>query len=259
MLNTKPISFENHFSLRVMEIQFPEGWELTTPEHLSTLKTAWIQNLKSWHSPYTCLFDLRNFVLAPQLEGEFAKLIKYFQGFFMRRIVGYRAGEPSTPRGIPFEVFATYSEARAQTGLARADAPATEGKDLRSSIKIDNDFGAHVMEIDFQPAVHFETAADIQVLKSKLTNILMQWHTPYSVLICCTRCTFSPVAQQEFSKIASFLKGFFCKKIIGYAPKADKDQYPFETFRSRHLAAANLSHSGLQSGEKAHCRSGSPR
>ena len=50
-----------------------------------------------------------------------------------------------------------------------------------------------------------------------------------------------------------FLKSFFCKRIIGYAPKISKESYPFETFRSRHLAAAQLEHEGLQSGNVANC------
>lgn len=249
---TQKIEFENHFSARVVEIIFPDGFKVTTPEELEELKAAWKANLKSWHSPYTCLFDLRNFTLSQNMQNEFQKVIKFFGNFFMRKIIGF-CDESSPSSDFGFEIIAGYEKAAAAAGLSKEGKLSRNLEDLRSRISIDNDFNAHVMEINFLGDTHFETKEDVEILRSKLKNILRLWHSPYSILVNCVNCTFSEHAKEEFSKLEKFLKGFFCKKILGYAPKADKQTYPFEMVRSRHLAAAQLENEGLQSGAVANC------
>lgn len=246
------IEFENHFSARVLEILFPDGYKIKSEEDIAKLKNAWSAQLKSWHSPYTCLFDLRNFEIDESFIPQFEALIKFFKNFFMKKIIGFYEEGGNVPT-VTFEVHCGYEKAISLTGLARGKGSIKKLGDLRSLIVIDNDFNAHVMEINFDQEVFFNTKEDIGILKSKLQNILMMWHTPYSILFNCINCTFSPEAKEEFAKVERFLKGFFCKKIAGYAPKNDKDSYPFEVFRSRHLAAGSLDNSGLESGEVANC------
>ncbi|WP_186647577.1 hypothetical protein [Fluviispira vulneris] len=248
----KKIEFENHFSARVLEIFFPEGYHIHSEEDISNLKNAWVANLKSWHSPYTCLFDLRDFHISQEQIPAFENMLKFFKNFFMRKIIGFYDDESKKPN-LKIEIIFSYDEAIKHTGLARGRGVQKIKGDLRSAIQIDNDFNAHVMEINFAENVDFISAADVQILKAKLQNILMMWHTPYSVMFNCVNCTFSQEAYREFTKVERFLRGFFCKSIIGYAPKAEKESYPFITFRSRHLAAASLENSGIESGEVANC------
>lgn len=246
----KKIEFENHFALKVVVIYFPNGYHIANETDLTELKNAWTKNLKSWHSPYTCLFDLRNFYIDKDFEPQFNKLILFFKNFFMRKIIGFY-DEKSNKVEVNFETVLGYEQAAAQTGLARTfDRKAT---DLRSKIQFDNDFNAHVMEISFISDTDFITKEDIEVLKAKLQNNLMLWHSPYSVIINCINCTFSEEAKNEFTKIEKFLRAFFCKKIIGYSPKEQKEAYPFLTYRSRHLAAGSLENNGLEAGDKANC------
>lgn len=246
------IEFENHFSARVIIIIFPNGYRVQSEEDIANIKNAWTKNLKSWHSPYTCLFDLRDFQISTELEQLFDKLIHFFKNFFMRKIIGFY-DEKSTNINVKFDTVVGIENASAQTGLSRGKGFEKNITDLRSKIQIDNDFNAHVMEINFLGDTKFLTSSDIHILKSKLQNILMLWHTPYSVMLNCVNCTFSEEAKNEFPKLERFLKGFFCKTVIGYAPKANKESYPFPVFRSRHLAAASLEHNGLESGEIANC------
>lgn len=246
------VTFENHLSARVVEVQFPEGLKISTAQQLTELKTAWSENLKKWHSPYTCLFDCRKFEIDEQCRKDFERLISFFKNFFMRNIIGF-CNEGAKPEWCPFEVIEGYDAAVTRTGLARGAGLTRNLDDLRSRIQIDNDFNAHVMEISFLADTHLQTAADIQILKSKIHNILKMWHSPYSVLFNCVNLEFSSEAATEFVRLEKFLRSFFCKNIIGYAPRADKSTYPFPTFRSRHLAAAELEHSGIQSGAVANC------
>lgn len=246
------IRFENHLSARVVEIIFPSGFRLLDDAALQELKAAWSENLKKWHSPYTCLFDARDFTIAEGQRENFARLIKFYQNFFMRKIIGFR--EPgASAEGLPFEVVEGYEEAVKRTGLAKGGGLKRDLADLRSRIQIDNDFNAHVMEVSFLAETNFETAADVEILRSKIQNILMMWHSPYSVLFNCSNMGFSPDAKAAFARVEKFLKAFFCKDVIGYANRFDKETYPFKTFRSRHLAAAELEHSGIASGAVANC------
>lgn len=246
------IDFENHLSARVIEVQFPEGLKISQAEDLSRLKATWSENLKRWHSPYSCLFDCRNFSVSEDLRPEFEKLVAFFKKFFMKNIVGFC--EPgASPDWCPFEVIEGYDAAVARTGLARGAGLQRDLSDLRSRIQIDNDFNAHVMEISFLADTHLEFRSDILTLRSKVQNILKMWHSPYSILFNCSNLSFSPEAKSEFVLFEKFVMSFFCKRLIGYAPRNSKDTYPFVTFRSRHLAAAELEHSGIQSGATANC------
>lgn len=246
------VTFENHLSARVVEIQFDGGLKITETKDLADLKAAWTENLKKWHSPYTCLFDCRNFQVDEHVRKDFERLIGFFKNFFMKNIIGF-ADSGALPDWCPFEVVEGYDAAVARTGLARGAGLTRNLDDLRSRIQIDNDFNAHVMEVSFLADTELNSAADIQTLKSKIHNILKMWHSPYSVLFNCSNLNFSAEAAQEFIRLEKFLKSFFCKKIIGYAPRGEKSSYPFVTFRSRHLAAADLEHSGIQSGAQANC------
>lgn len=248
----KIIQFENHFSARVVEVFFPEGFAISSHDDLAFLKAEWTKNLKSWHSPYTCLFDLRNFTLSPELKDPFEKMLKFFSNFYMRKIIGF-CHENSLIPEVNFQVIVGYDNAVIETGLAKGAGLKRDLESLRSRIQIDNDFNAHVMEIQFAAPTDFNSKEDILIFKDKVKNILRQWHSPYSILINCVNCTFSEEAKEEFFKVEKFLKSFFCKEIIGYAPKIAKDTYPFKMFRSRHLAAATLENSGIQSGAAANC------
>lgn len=246
------VQFENHLSARVVEVHFPEGLKLKNQSELIALRAAWSENLKKWHSPYTCLFDCRILEVKPEMRPDFEKLIAFFKNFFMRSIVGFcEEGKP--PEWSPFEVVEGYDAAVAKTGLARGAGLQRDLSDLRSRIQIDNDFNAHVMEISFLADTHLEAASDIMTLRNKIQNILKMWHSPYSIIINCVNLTFSEAAAQEFIRFEKFVKSFFCKNIIGYAPRGEKSTYPFQVFRSRHLAVAELEHNGIQSGAVANC------
>lgn len=251
-VNAAMVRIESHFSARVVEIFFDSGFQINSSDHLNTLKTAWMAELKKWHSPYTCLFDVRQLSVDASQKPAFDRLIKFFGQFHMKKILGFSEA-PVENDVWPFEVIVGYEAATQQTGLGREGGLKRNLEDLRSRISIDNDFNAHVMEISFLAPTRLETAADVLTLKSKVTNILRQWHSPYSVLFNCVNMTMSAEAFAAFGPFERFLKAFFCKQVLGYAPKDDKDKYPFKTFRARHAAAGALDHEGLQSGAVANC------
>ncbi len=252
MEQEKKIKFENHFNLRVVEIHFLQDYSINHQEDLLLLKNKWRENLKFWHSPYTCLLNVTNLKISENMLPEFESLLKFFKNFFMKKTVGYKFNAEETVPNFSFEIYSTYEEAREAVGLNRVPKKNTESN-LRDLIKIENDFNEHVMEISFDAPVTFKTTEDIEILKSKLKNMLRLWHTPYSILIHCIQCSFATETHAEFLKLEKFLGSFFCKMIIGYSPCEKKEMYPFKTYRARHLAVQKLTHSGLSSGAVANC------
>ena len=158
------IVFENHFSARVVEIFFPEGFSIVSEEDIVHLKTEWTKNLKSWHSPYTCLFDFRNFTVSPHLQASFLKMLQFFSNFFMRKIIGF-CDENSQPPSVNFQIIVDYEKAVLETGLAKGAGIKRDLDSLRSRIQIDNDFNAHVMEIQFLSETELVSKEDIHILK----------------------------------------------------------------------------------------------
>ena len=255
--SAQQITFENHLQKRVMEIHFPEGFCIASEADIQSLRKAWTGNLKTWHSPYSCLFDLRRFEVQPHMQASFERMLKFFSGFFMKKILGFYEAESEAfalgNAAITFEKVCGYDEARKAIGLEKSGGLIRDLNDLRQRIQIENDFNAHVMDITFLAPTVLNSVADVEIFKSKLTNILMQWHSPYRILLNCSELSFSAEGVKEFEKLERFLKGFFCKGIVGYSPMQSKETYPFRTFRSRHLAAGALENEGLVSGNVANC------
>lgn len=249
----KKIDFENHFSARVIEIIFPEGYDIKTPDDIQYLKKKWQENLKSWHTPYTAVFDVRQLNITEDLMDDFNKLIKFFEKFHMKKILGFKDEQSSVSNQFSFEIFANYDTAIQNTGLTKGTGLKRNIENLRERIVIDNDFQAHVMEISFLTETTLSTKADTLILKSKIQNILRMWHTPYNILFNCVNLKFTEEAKTAFSALEKLLKGFFCKEIIGYAPCDQKENYPFVTHRSRHVAAGKLNHTVAHSGDSARC------
>jgi len=249
----KNILFEHHLKEKVMEIIFPDGFEIHSAESIDTLKTQWSENLKKWHSPYSCLMDCRKLSIDSQMAEDFEKLVQFFLKFFMKKIIGFSDDMSTNSHFLPFEVIAPYDNALVSLGMGKGFGGLERDlTKLRSRIHIDNDFNAHVMEISFLAKTDLLTAGDVTILKSKIQNALLQWHTPYSILFNTNDLTFSDEAIEAFAQFEKFLKSFFCQKIIGYGSGLNSN-FPFKVFRARHQAASQLTHQGLSSGEIANC------
>ena len=130
-----------------------------------------------------------------------------------------------------------------------------EPTDFRSSIQLQNHFQQHTVEMSFSIPVVIDQKAQVQTLKSKLMNNLMQWHSKWSLLVDCANLEVAPVVHEDFEKMLATLRGFFLKQAVGYAPRIAKENYPFEVYRVRHRAAAVLEGEGNFSGDKADCKS----
>lgn len=248
------VKFENNYQLKYMTQTFVEPVHLTSPADVKKWRAQWMTALSSWHSPYKALIDCTNLKIddTPEVIKAVEIMVKFFNGFFLRKVVGF-SPEAETMKHLPFEIFPNIEDASVGLGI-RTPKAATPG-DFRSSIQFQNHFQQHVIELNFAEPVLINTREQVTVLKSKITNTLMQWHSKWSLMVDCTNLEIDPVVHPDLERMFKGLNGLFMKKVIGYSPKGAKETYPFEVYRARHKAAAQLEHEGSFSGDAADCKS----
>ena len=248
------VEFENNFQKRVMLVSFPKETVISTPSDVRALRSQWTLALGSWHSPYKAIVDCSNLEIGDgnDIKEELDRFLTYLKGFFLKKIVGY----PENPPKIHYLPFSLTSEAEARksVGLDK-QGQKRAGSDFRSQITIQNDFRNHVVEVAFSELSSAKTKDDINALKSKLTNNLMQWHTSWNLLIDCTELIVEESTFEECEKMLKIFKSFFMKGVLGYNPQSASAKYPFKVYRSRHNAVARLKGEGMLAGDKADCKS----
>lgn len=249
------VLFEHDYQKKLMTQVFEAPVELALPRDVLGWRSQWTQALGSWHSPYKLLVDATNLTIqdTPEVRKALETMVKFFQGFYLRQVVGYGFDAAKGHAALPFTTLPTEEEAAIELGVR---VPAKrEPTDFRSTIQLQNHFQTHTVELNFAEPVKIETKEQVATLRSKLTNNLMQWHSKWSLMIDCTNLEISPDVDEEFDKMWKVLKGFFMKQVIGYSPKAARDSYPFDVYRARHKAAAFIEGEGNFSGDKADCKS----
>lgn len=253
------IDFENHIKEKIMEIKFKENSTIESKDALLLLKSKWRGNLKFWHAPYTCLFDIGGLVVNTNIIDEFKNLLEFFKNFHMRKLILYY-DNPQTElflklKDVQFIEFVQgYDNALKKTRLFKDYKNSQDDVSLKSKIKLENDFQGHVIELSFSHDAIFSLDSEMDVLFKKIKLNLLLWHSPYSLVIDCQNLTIEEACFQGFERLEKFIRTFYCKKIVGYSPKRDKT-YPFKVFRSRHLALSHIEGEGLLKGDVANCQS----
>lgn len=253
------LEFENDFRQKIMVQSFSEPFSIESTSDVDDWKAIWTKELSSWHSPYKLLLNCTGLTVSDdaKVKQKLDLMFQYFKGFFLKKTVAFTTSEHASHEHLPFEVVQSEEEAYKQIGI-RQKKGASEAKDFRSRIQIENDFRAHVMELSFLPETEINSAAEVATLKSKITNNLMQWHSKWNLMIDCTNLKIAPDQGDALIRSLEYFKGFFMLQIVGYSPSAPKETYPFETFRSRHKAVLKLERVGALSGNEAHCQSTKP-
>jgi hypothetical protein len=254
-----PLTFEHDFQKKIMQQAFTGPYELDSLGAVVAWRAAWTSELKSWHSPYKALVDCRHLKVSdePKVVQGITTMLKFFEGLFLKQIIGYGFDESLGHKLLPWEMFATADEAGAKYGLGRVRQPSAH-QDFRSQVQLQNHFAQHVVELSFAEKIEISAPEQLDILKSKLTNNLMQWHSKWSLLVDCTNISFSEESKLQFAPLDKYLKGFFMKAVIGYSPSASAESYPFPVYRARHKAVAQLEAEGNFMGNDALCKSKVP-
>ncbi len=249
------LTIDNDFQHKVMTQTFTSPTTLNTLADVQAWRAIWFGGLTSWHSPYKLLVDCTQLTVGPDpaVAQALDVMVRFFNGFFLRKVVGFGLRPEQGHASLPFPVEATLDDAATAIGIRTPQARVPS--DFRSQIQLQNHFQQHTVEMNFSDPVVLATAEQVGILRSKLTNNLMQWHSKWSLLIDCTNLEVGPEAVPHLERMFTVLKGFFLKETIGYSPKAAKETYPFPVYRARHRAAAVLEGEGNFSGDKADCKS----
>lgn len=249
------LEFEHHYQGKYLEMSFAQPTSLSTEKDVTDWRQSWLQGLSSWHSPYKAIIDASNLTIVSaedqDLKGAFSRMEKLLSGFFLKKAVVYGL-DPSLKSLLPFEIASSREEAFAMAGI-RSAKPRTPG-DFRSQIQIQNHFRQHVVEISFAEPVIMDGDEQVRILKDKITNNLMQWHSSWNLLIDCQNLEIVEAIHPKLESMLTFFRGFFLKDVLGYSPKNKECRYPFKVYRSRHNAAGRLENEGNVSGGDANCQ-----
>lgn len=248
------IEFEHDYREKIILQNFKETI-LEKKSDVLAWRAQWTKELSTWHSPYKCLVDCTQLTILNQedFKEPLELMIKFFNGLFLRKIVGFGYSSEKNHDLLPFKVFSTEEEATKELGIRGKRQIVAD--DFRSQIQFENHFQQHVVELSFLAPIYIEDAKMLATLKSKMTNNLMHWHSAWSLLIDCTNLKINPELGNEFEQMTRFFKGFFLKEVIGYSPMDKEAVYPFPVYRSRHKAAGILTTETMISGNDANCQS----
>ena len=254
-MNSKTPTFEHEYQKKLMIQRFTEPCTLAVSADVQAWRSAWMGALSSWHSPYKVLVDCSELSIenAPDVVKGLDLMVRFFNGFFLRKIVGFGRKDGKGHEFLPFPVLATEEEAAVELGIRVRESK--EPTDFRSTIQFQNHFQQHTVELSFSQPVVIRTAEEVGILRSKLSNNLMQWHSKWSLLVDCANLEVAPEARPLLERMLVVMRGFFMKQAIGYGTKSSAESYPFKVFRARHKAAAELQGEGNFSGDKADCKS----
>ena len=219
-----------------MTQSFQEPCAIDSPKAIQEWRSLWTQELKSWHSPYKLIVDCSSITYkeSPEVKESLGRMIKFFEGLFLRSITGYGLDPAKGHADLPFKMVPTFEDAQREAG-ARGIRDPKAPTNFRDAIQFQNHFAQHVIEMSFSDDVIVDSREKLDAIKSKLTNNLMQWHSKWSLLIDCSRAQFSVTLKEDWIQIEKQLRGFFMKAALGYSPSDPKrENYPFETFRARH-------------------------
>jgi len=215
-------------------------------------KKQWMDELGKWHSPYTLVLVSSQSVTPDSAAWEFVgRQVEFFKKFFLKKIV--LCGPWEVPAGADWIVCGDLDEALKKAGWRGKKAAVSD--DFRSQIQFENFFKQNVIELSFANRVLVDSSKQVQALKSKLTNQLMQWHSPWNLLINCSNLEVSKDQQEAVEAALNNFKKLYMLKMIGYSPLSREAEYPFKVFRSRHKAAAELDSANAIAGDTANCSS----
>lgn len=252
---TISLTFEHDYQQKIMTQTFTEPTTLATSADVQRWRSAWMGQLTSWHSPYKVMIDCRLLTVAddPAVVKALDVMIRFFNGFFLRKISGFGHNASQGHERLPFPVHATDEDAAVDLGVRQPKDRVPS--DFRSTIQLQNHFQQHTIELSFAQPVIVSSKEQVETLKSKLMNNLMQWHSKWSLIVDCANLEVTAEARPHFERMTAVLRGFFMKQAVGYSPRGPKETYPFPVFRARHRAAAELEGEGNFSGDDADCKS----
>lgn len=239
-----PLVFDSDYQKKLLTVSFSEATHLRNTAQMEEWKTRWCDALKTWHSPYKALIDLSQVSWETSerdaLYLKLATMLRFLGGFYLRKA----AACGSSDAQLPLASFATREEAYTYLNIRLAQGRGSGAENFRSKILVDNHFNQKLVEIAFEGAVHLDDPQQISVIRSKLTNNLMHWHSPWYLLWDFTAVeSLSADLSGELKSMLRFLASFFMQQALTYGNThiADLACFGLISCRTRHKALTKIS------------------
>lgn len=249
------VEFEHNYQQKLIIQKFLPDSQCLSAQDVLHWRQQWTKELTSWHSPYKTLVDVTHLSLSldEKMKTSLELMLRFFQGFFLRKISGFGFDDSQNHHLLPFKVFRTREEAEQDLGVRLPKGK--EVGDFRSSITLQNFFQQHCIELSFLTPTIIESDHQVKTLKEKMTNNLMQWHSKWTLIVDCSNLKFETPSFEPMTRMLKFFNGLHMKKAVGYNPSGNQESYPFPVFRSRHKAVVDIEGEGQTGGDEADCRS----
>lgn len=114
------------------------------------------------------------------------------------------------------------------------------------NILFESDHQAKVLFMKFEQKSDICSQRDVLTWRSRWTQELKSWHSPYKALIDCQNLYISPVddaaVRKSLETMLTFLKGFFLRNVIGfgYAEENGHQFLPFQVVKTESEARQKL-------------------
>ncbi len=251
------VKFLSDYQKKILYVSFLQPTDFSSATEISQLRDLWLKELKSWHSPYRALIDGNNVYFSSDNDQDRRSLNNLFsllEKLFLKKALGYNFTSKNNALDLPFEHVENEDIARSRFGLDRQQE--SKIANFRDLIHIDNHFSQYFVEISFLEPATFDTSEKIKILKSKLTNNLMQWHSSWHLLIDGSNLEITADIVGEFESMLRFFHGFFLKETMLFGRRNRTTLLPIKELRVRHQALAILKENANgDSGADANCNS----
>jgi hypothetical protein len=105
------LTITNDFAGHVLEVTLENAQIIDTQDKLEEFRQKIMNNLMQWHSAWTLFIDIQHLEVKAELFEDFKKMLKLFENFFMKSVVGY--GVSKNQKEYPFKVYRSRHKAAA--------------------------------------------------------------------------------------------------------------------------------------------------
>lgn len=241
------LEFEPDFGRKVLWITFSSPTVMHQKEQWQDLKSRWCQELKLWHTPYKVLLDMSLVTFGSNHQDQLKSLqrtLQFFKGFHLKKAVIY--GLPYD-QDLPCANFMQKQAAMDYLGLRSSQSSLPSNQEdhrklFRSSLVIYNHLQENTVELVLSQQTPLLTDWHVELIRSKLTNNLMQLHGSWWLLIDVSLVDqLSDSSLKPLRRMIRFFQGFFMVGAVAYGKVFNSSfDEKLRFFKTKHRALNDL-------------------
>ena len=221
------VKFKSDFSKKLLYIEIIDPVKIIADANngFNQFKQLWCSQLKHWHSPYKAVINFNNHHYNLKITSDFndqlTKIIKFFTGFFLQKVVCY--GLNLDIKDFPIIICKDKDHALKTLGIRLDNSCYSDNQQLsiydrtRNALIIDNDIDNYVVELGLGYQLMINQNQNIDAIKSKLTNNLIHWHSFWCLIVDGSNIlSIDQKLDKKLAGLIKFFHGFFLKSVVIY-------------------------------------------